>query len=175
MLTTSLICLTFLISTTSTGFLILNRLEVKQERELEQEELLLEKENFKRKNLLVKQKLLRFNVFLREMELDFALIFPTINCSAKMSYDGFYSKYRTKWDKVSEVQTIADFYAPAIKELAEELNELTICYWRCLHKVLVAEENIDRSSPDYLEAEKYSQIISMKINDIRRKIKEIAC
>lgn len=174
MLTAFLMCVTFLISATSTGFFILNRLEVKQEGELDREKLRLESENFKRDRLLVKEKLISFNIFLREMALDFSLIFPTVDCSAKMSHDAFYNKYRALWAKVSEVQMIADFYAPSIRKLAEELDELTISYWKHLHKVLVIEESIDLSSLDYLEAEKYSQIIPTKINDIRQKIKEVA-
>lgn len=174
MLTAFSMYITFLISAIPTGLIILNRLEVKRERELEQEELYLQSENFKRDRLLVKEKLIRFNIFLREMALDFALIFPSVDCSAKMSQDDFYAKYRARWAKVSEVQMIADFYAPSIRELAADLDELTLCYWKHLHRMLVIEENIDRSSPDYLEAEKYSQIVPAKINDIRQKIKEIA-
>lgn len=174
MLTAFSIYVTLFISATLTGFLVLKKLEGVRKWELELEELRLASENFKRDNLLVKEKLVHFNIFLREMALDFSLIFLTIDCSAKMSQHDFYSKYRAKWAKVSEVQMIADFYAPPIRELAEELDKLTLCYWRYLYKVLVAEQNIDRSSPDYLEAEKYSQIVPAKINDIRQKIKEIA-
>lgn len=145
------IYLTLLISATSTGFFILKTLEIKQERELEQFKLQLEAASNESYNQRVREKLINFNRLLQEMALDFSLIFPTIDCSAKMSQDNFYNKYRALWAKVSEVQMITNFYAPSIRELAEDLDKLTICYWKHLHKVLVIEESIDRSSPDYLE------------------------
>lgn len=174
MLTASLILLAFLIASPSIAFFVLYRLEKERKWKLEQEQLRLESEYFKKYNLLVKEKLLRANIFLREMALEFSLIFPTIDWSVKISSENFYNKYRALWSKVSEVQVIADLYAPSIKELVEELDQLTLCYWRYLYKVLVTEESIDCSSPNYLEAEKYSQVIPTKIDDIRQKIEEIA-
>jgi len=174
MVTVFLVFLTLLISVTSTGFFVLRMTEIKQERELEQYKLHLESENIKKHNLLVKEKLIRFNIFLQEMSSDFSLIFPTINCSAKMSSGDFYNKYKPLWSKVSEVQLIADFYAPRVKESTQDLDELTIDYWRYLYKVLVTESG-RRTSPDCLEAEKYSQIVPAKINEIRQKINEITC
>ena len=168
------IYLTLLISATSTGFFILKTLEIKQERELEQLKMQLEAASNESYNQRVREKLINFNRLLQEMALDFSLIFPTIDCSTKMSPDDFSNKYQPLWSKVSEIQLIADFYVLSIKEFTQDLDELLADYWRYLYKALVTEEG-DRTSLDYLEAEKYAQIVPAKIDDIRQKIKEIVC
>jgi hypothetical protein len=166
------IYLTFLILGIPTGFFILNQLERKREIELEQFKLQLESENIKNHNLLVREKLISFNRFLQEMALDFSLLFPTIDCSTKISPNAFDNKYQPLWNKISEIQLIADFYVPSIQEPAQELDKLATEYWQHLYKALVIEEG-DRTSPDYLEAQKYAHIISTKIDNIRQKIREI--
>ena len=171
MVTLFSIYLTLLIFGTSTGFFILRTLEKEQERELEQLKMQLEAANNESYNQRVKEKLIKFNRLLQAMALDFSLIFATIDCSAEMSPVDFYNKYRPLWAKVSEVQMIADFYVPSIKESIQDLDKLTSDYWQYLYKALVIEG--DRISLDYLEAEKYYQIILAKIDDIRQKIKEI--
>ncbi|PSB26529.1 hypothetical protein [Chlorogloea sp. CCALA 695] len=173
MITVFFIGLTLLISATSTGFFILKTLEKEQARELEQLKMQLEAENNERYQQGVKQKLINCNRLLQTMALDFSLIFATIDCSAEMSPDDFYNKCKPLWDKVTEVQLIADFYVPSIKKSIQNLAELLADYWRYLYKALVIEG--DRTSLDYLEAEKYYQIILAKIDDIRQKIKEIVC
>ena len=173
MVTLFSIYLTLLIFGTSTGFFILKTLEVKQARELEQLKMQLEAANNESYDLLVKEKLIKFNRLLQAMALDFSLIFATIDCSAEMSPDDFYNKCKPLWDKVTEVQLIADFYIPRVKKSIQDLDELTTDYWRYLYKALVIEG--DRTSLDYLEAEKYYKIILAKIDDIRQKIKEIVC
>lgn len=174
MVTVFFICLTLLISATSTGFFILRTLEKEQERELEQFLLQLEAANNESYNQKVREKLINFNRLLQEMALDFSLIFPTIDWLTKMTSNNFYNKYQPLWSKVSEVQLIADFYVPSIKESTQDLDELTTDYWRYLYRALVTEEG-DRTLPDCLEAEKYHQIIPAKVDDIRQKIKEIVC
>ncbi len=180
MVTVFLICLTLLIFATSTGFLILRMFEIKHEKELEQFTLQLQTENNQIHNQKVREKLIKFLSFLEEMALDFSLIFPSIDFSAKMSQDDFCNRYLPLWNKVGEIQLVADFYVPSIKELTQELDGLTTDYWRYLHKILVIREGDcfqhcaprNRTSPDYLEAEKYAQIVPAKINDIKQKIRE---
>lgn len=172
MLTVFFICLTLLISAPATGFFVLKTFEIKQAKELEQEKLRLEAENIKKHHLLLREKLIRFNRFLQEVSVDFALLFPTIDCSAKISYNDFCKKYRSLWNKISEIQLIADFYVPSIQKSTQELDKLAIDYWQYLYKALIVEEG-DRTSPDYLKAQRYSQLIPSKIDDIRQKIKEM--
>ena len=171
MITVFSIYLTLLIYATSTGFFILKKLEIKQERELEQLKMQLEAASNESYNQRVRQKLINFNRLLQEMALDFSLIFPTIDCSAKMTSKNFYNKYQPRWSKVSEVQLIADFYVPRVKEFTQDLDELTTDYWRYLYKALVTEEG-DRTTPNYLEAVKCSQIIPAQIDSIRQKVEE---
>ncbi len=172
MFTVFLVFLTLLIFATSTGLFILKMLEIKQERELEQLKIQLEAESNKKHSLLIKEKLITFNIFLQEIARDFSLIFPTINWSERISSDDFSDKYKPLWSKVGEVQLIADFYVPSIKDLSQDLEQLTTEYWRYLYKALVTEEG-ERTSPDCLEVEKYSQLVPSKINDISQKIREI--
>ncbi len=173
MLTVFFAYLMFLISAILTGFFVVNRVEAKPEQELEQYQLLLESESFKRRNLLVQEKIVRANIFLKKMSLEFSLIFPTIDWSVKMSSENFYNEYLIVWNQVGEVQMLADLYVPSIREFVEELNKLTLCYWKCLYKVLVLEEECDRTTPDYLEAVKYSQIVPAKIDNIRQEVEKV--
>lgn len=168
----SSIYLTFLILGIPTGFFILNRLERKREIEIEQFKRQLEAESIKSRKLLIAEKLIVFTRFLQEMTLDFSLLFPKIDCSTKMSSNDFYNKYQPLWNKISEIQLIADFYVPSIQEPVQELDKLATEYWQHLYKALVAEEG-DHTSPDYLEAQKYAQIIPIKIDNIRQKIRGI--
>ena len=59
-----------------------------------------------------------------------------------------------------------------IREFAEDLDKLTLCYWKCFYRVLVLEE-CDLTTLNYLEAVKYSQIIHTQIDSIRQKVEEV--
>lgn len=145
--------------------------------ELKKESLRLEFEASREYANFIRKKLDKAYITLSEISREFSLTFLTIDWSAKMPPDDFHNKYRDLCAKAAEVQMTVDFYAPSIRESVEELYGLMNCYWGYFHVVLVIEEKgekVDHTTPSYLEAVKYSQMIPSKVCNIQRKIREMA-
>lgn len=145
--------------------------------ELRKENSRLEFETSRERADLIREKLEKSHIILSEISREFSLTFLTIDWSAKMPPIDFHNKYRDLCAKADEVQMIVDFYAPSVRESVEELYGLMNCYWGYFHVVLVIEEKgekVDHTTPSYLEAVRYSQMIPAKVYDIQRKIREIA-
>ena len=145
--------------------------------ELRKENSRLEFETSRERDDLIREKLEKSHIILSEISREFSLTFLTIDWSAKMPPIDFHNKYRDLCAKADEVQMIVDFYAPSVRESVEELYGLMNCYWGYFHVVLLIEEKgekVDHTTPSYLEAVRYSQMIPAKVYDIQRKIREIA-
>lgn len=159
------------------GFFALRVVKSNQSADLKKEIIRIQSERFNKRTDLIKEKLEKAHLVLSKIAQEFSLTFLTIDWSAKMPPIDFHNKYRDLCDKAAEVQMIADFYAPSISESVKELYGLMNCYWGYFHVVLVIEEKgekVDHTTPSYLEAVKYSQMIPSKVYDIKQKIVEVA-
>ena len=159
------------------GFFALRVVKSNQSSELKKEMLRIESERHNKDSDLIKEKLEKAHLILSKIAQEFSTTFLTIDWSAKMPPTDFHNKYRDLCDKAAEVQMIVDFYAPSISESVEELYGLMNCYWGYFHVVLVIEEKgekVDHTTPSYLEALKYSQMIPSKVYALKQKIVEIA-
>lgn len=90
----------------------------------------------------------------------------------------YHNKYRELCTKADELKMIVNLYVPSMIESVEELIGLMNCYWGYFHIVLTIEEKgekVDHTTPSYLEAVKYSQMIPSKAYAIEQKIGEMAC
>ncbi len=156
------------------GFFALRVVKSNQSSELKKEMLRIESERHNTNTDLIKEKLEKAHLILSKIAQEFSTTFLTIDWSARMPPIDFHNKYRDLCDKAAEVQMIVDFYAPSISEPVEELYGLMNCYWGYFHVVLVIEEKVDHTTPSYLEALKYSQMIPAKVYALKQKIVEIA-
>lgn len=145
---------------------------------LELEKLRIESEKSKKRSDLIQEKLERSLIILSELSREFSLTCLTIDWSAKMLPLEYHNKYRELCTKADELKMIVNLYVPSTIESVEELIGLMNCYWGYFHIVLTIEakgEKVDHTTPSYLEAVKYSQMIPSKAYAIEQKIGEMAC
>lgn len=157
---------------TLTGFLLLKIVEIKnwyQEQELKKQ---LSLEIAKKRECGAKEKLLRVKSILQRMKQEFSIISSTIQWIDGLSPVDFQNRYQDLWDKTAEAQMLLAFYAPTLKESAENLDNLLSDYWSKLYSVLVGEK-VERTTLNYLEVVEYSRMIPAQIQDIRKKIGEM--
>ncbi len=129
-------------------------------------------ETAKKREREAKEKLIRAKSILQSIAQEFSIIYSTIDWIDELSPVDFQQRYQDLWSKSNEAQMLIAFYAPTLKETADSLDEVSSIYWRKLYAVLVVEQ-VERTTPNYLEVVEYLQMIPTQIQDIRQKVKEL--
>lgn len=164
--------LPLLIILISIGFLTLGIVEFKCY--FDEEKLIknLATETAKKREREAKEKLLRAKSVLQIIAQEFSVVSSTLDWTSQLSPVEFQNRYQGLWDRSNEAQMLVAFYAPTLKETADSLDEAISIYWRKLYAVLVVDQ-VERTTPNYLEVGEYSQIICDEINALRQKVKQL--
>lgn len=157
---------------TLTGFLLVKIVELKNQYEEEQLKIQLSLETAQKREREAKEKLYRAKGILQSIAQEFLMISSTVDWVDKLSPVEFQQRYQDLWDKTAEAQMLIAFYAPTLKESAENLDSLLNNYWRKLYWVLVGEQ-AERTTQDAPEIGEYSQLIVAKISVIKQKLVEL--
>lgn len=164
--------LPLLIILISIGFLTLGIVEFKCYFDEEKLRKYLASETAKKREREAKEKLIRAKSILQSMAQEFSVVSSTLHWTSQLSPVEFQNRYQNIWDKSNEAQMLIAFYAPTLEESADSLDNLLSNYWGKLYSVLVGEQ-VERTTPNYLEVVEYSQMISSQIQDISQKVKEL--
>lgn len=165
--------LPLLIILISIGLVTLGIFDLKYYFEKENLRRYLAAEATKKRYRLAKEKLHRAKSMLQKMAQELLIIPLMIERVDGLSPVDFQSRYQDLQSKAAEAQMLIAFYAPTLKESAENLDALLSDYWRKLYSVLVGFQ-ATRSTPNYLEVVEYSQIISDYISALRQKVNQLA-